>query len=192
MNVDVKSQRAGERVMASFIFLEGKLGLKVNRAKSAVARPWKRSFLGYTVTIERVPRLKPAPNSIKRAKDRVRQITQQGRGRNIRQVIQELNRYTRGWVSYFKLSTVKHVFEQLEGWIRRRLRKILWAQWKQPKTRLKKLIALGVNPQRAKKATATGLGAWWNAGASHMQLAVNNRLLKDWGLLALLEQLRAR
>jgi len=193
VNVYVKSQRAGERVMASLtMFLEGKLRLKVNRAKSAVARPWKRSFLGYTVTMERVPRLKPAPNSIKRAKDRVRQITQQGRGRNIRQVIQELNRYTRGWVNYFKLSTVKHAFEQLDGWIRRRLRKILWEQWKRPKTRLKKLIALGVNPHRAKKATATGLGAWWNAGASHMHLAVNNRLLKEWGLLGLLEQLRAR
>ena len=77
MNVYVKSQRAGERVMASLtMFLEDKLRLKVNRAKSAVARPWKRSFLGYTVTMERVPRLKPAPNSIKRAKDRVRQITQ--------------------------------------------------------------------------------------------------------------------
>ena len=193
VNVYVKSQRAGERVMASLtIFLEGKLRLKVNRSKSAVARPWKRSFLGYTVTMERVPRLKPAPNSIKRAKDRLRQITQQGRGRNIRQVIQELNRYSRGWVSYFKLSTVKHSFELLDGWLRRRLRKILWEQWKQPKTRLKKLIVLGVNPQRAKKATATGLGAWWNAGASHMHLAVNNRLLKEWGLLGLLEQLRAR
>jgi RNA-directed DNA polymerase len=139
--------------------------------------------------------LKPAPSSIKRAKDRIRQITQQGRGRNIQQVIQEVNRYTRGWLNYFKLASVKQIFKELDAWLRRRLRKILWEQWIEPRTRLKKLIALGVNPIRAKKATATGLGAWWNAGASHMHSAVNNGLLKDWGLLnlsAYLDYLKAR
>mgnify|MGYP001817615100 CR=1 FL=1 len=173
-------------------FLEVKLRLKVNRSKRAVARPWKRSFLGYTVTMERKTRLKPAASSVKRAKDRIRQITQQGRGRNIQQVIQEVNRYTRGWLNYFKLSTVKQVFKELDAWLRRRLRKLLWEQWKQPKTRLKKLVALGVNPVKAKKATATGLGAWWNAGASPMHVAVNDGLLKEWGLLNLFDYLQTR
>jgi group II intron reverse transcriptase/maturase len=95
-NVYVRSKRAGERVMASMThFLESRLRLKVNRAKSAVDRPWKRTFLGYTVTTERSPRLKPAPSSVKRVKDRIRQITHQGRGRNIRRVIAELNQFTR-------------------------------------------------------------------------------------------------
>ena len=191
-NIYVKSRRAGERVMASLThFLEGRLRLKVNRAKSAVDRPWNRAFLGYTVTNHRSPRLKPAPKSVKRAKDRIRQITQQGRGRNIRQVIKEINEFTRGWVGYFRLASVKAAFEQLDQWLRRRLRKILWEQWRKPKTRRRKLIALGVEATRARKAAATGLGAWWNAGASHMHAAVTIRLLAQWGLLGLLDQLRS-
>jgi RNA-directed DNA polymerase len=191
-NVYVRSQRAGERVMASLThFLEEKLRLKVNRGKSAVDRPWKRKFLGYTVTNQRAPRLKPALQSIQRAKARLRQITHQGRGRNIRQVIREINRFTRGWIGYFRLATVPHAFEVLDQWLRRRLRKILWEQWRKPKTRYRKLVALGVDAERAGKATATGRGAWWNAGASHMHAAVTNRLLAEWGLLSLLDQLRA-
>lgn len=189
-NIYVKSRRAGERVMASLTqFLEGHLRLKVNRAKSTVDRPWNRAFLGYTVTNHRLPRLKPAPVSVKRAKDRIRQITHQGRGRNIRQVIKQINQFTQGWVSYFRLSTVKQPFDQLDQWLRRRLRKILWEQWRQPKTRCRKLIALGVNESRARKAAATGLGAWWNARASHMHAAVTIRLLEQWGLRGLLNQL---
>ena len=191
-NVYVRSQRAGERVMESLTrFLEDRLRLKVNRTKSAVGRPWKRKFLGYTVTTQFSPRLKPASEALKRAKDRIRQITHRGRGRNIRQVIKEINLFTRGWVGYFRLATVKHAFELLDQWIRRRLRRILWEQWKKPKTRYRKLVALGLEAPRARKATATGRGAWWNAGASHMHSAVNNRLLTEWGLLNLLTQLRA-
>lgn len=191
-NVYVRSRRAGERVMESLTrFLEGRLRLTVNRTKSAVERPWKRKFLGYTVTTQFSPRLKPAPEALKRAKDRIRQIMHRGRGRNIRKVIEEINRFTRGWVGYFRLATVKHAFDLLDQWIRRRLRKILWEQWKKPKTRYRKLVALGIEASRARKATATGRGAWWNAGASHMHAAVNNRLLAAWGLLNLLTQLRA-
>ncbi len=191
-NVYVRSQRAGARVMASLThFLEKKLRLKVNRGKSAVDRPWKRKFLGYTVTNQRAPRLKPALQSIQRANARIRQITHQGRGRNIRQVIREMNQFTRGWIGYFRLATVPQAFELLDQWLRRRLRKILWEQWRTPKTRYRKLVALGVEAARARKATATGRGAWWNAGASHMHAAVTNRLLAEWGLLSLLDQLRA-
>lgn len=191
-NVYVRSQRAGERVMASLThFLEGKLRLKVNRGKSAVDRPWKRQFLGYTVTNQRAPRLTPALQSIQRANARLRQITHQGRGRNIRQVIRAINQFTRGWIGYFRLATVPHAFEVLDQWLRRRLRKILWEQWRKPKPRYRKLVARGVDAERARKATATGRGAWWNAGASHMHAAVTNRLLAEWGLLSLLDQLRA-
>jgi RNA-directed DNA polymerase len=124
-NIYVKSRCAGERVMASLThFLEAKLRLKVNRAKSAVGRPWKRAFLGYTVTTHRLPRLKPAPSSVKRAKDRIRQITAKGRGQNILRVIKEINQYTRGWVGYFRFSTVKQPFDLLDQWLRRRLRRI--------------------------------------------------------------------
>jgi len=172
-------------------FLEARLRLKVNQAKSVVDRPWKCTFLGYTVTNNLKPRLKPAPKSAQRAKDRIRQITHRGRGRHIRVVIAEINRFTRGWVGYFHLSSVKAQFDTLDQWIRRRLRKILWEQWRKPKTRCRKLIALGLEVERACKATATGLGAWWNAGASHMHAAINNRVLAEWGLQSLLDQHRA-
>ena len=191
-NVYVRSQRAGERVMASLThFLESNLLLKVNRNKSAVDRPWRRKFLGYTMTHHHKPKLKPAPPSVKRAKDRIREITHKGRGRNIVQVIKEVNKFVRGWVGYYRLSTVKQAFITLDQWLRRRLRKILWEQWKKPKTRCRKLVALGLNAERARKATATGRKAWWNAGASHMHGAVTNRRLAQWGLLGLLNQLQA-
>jgi group II intron reverse transcriptase/maturase len=180
-NVYVRSKRAGLRVMASLTrYLEDHLRLKVNPSKSVVERPWNCTFLGYTVTNNLQPRLKPAPKSVKRAKDRIRQITHQGRGRNIRAVIEEINRFTRGWVGYFRLASVKAQFDMLDQWIRRRLRKILWEQWRKPKTRCRKLIALGLEAHRARKATATGLGAWWNAGASHMHTCTRPSTTASW------------
>lgn len=191
-NVYVRSQRAGERVMASLTrFLEERLRLTVNRSKSVVARPWHCPFLGYTVTNHLRPRLKPAPRSVTRAKDRIRRITHQGRGRHIRPVSTEINRCPRGGVGYFRLSTVKHQFEGLDQWRRRRLRKIWWEHWRKPQTRYRKLVAMGLEVERARKATAPGRGAWWNAGASHRQAAVNNRGLAEGGLLRLLDQRRA-
>jgi RNA-directed DNA polymerase len=101
----------------------------------------------------------------------------------MRQVIQEINRFTRGWI---RLLSARHRATR-----HRRLRKISWEQWRTPKNRYRKLVALGVDAARARKATATGRGAWWNAGASHMHAAVTNRLLAEWGLLSLLDRLRA-
>ncbi len=190
-NVYVQSKAAGERVMASLTrFLESRLRLKVNPDKSAVDRPWKRKFLGYTVTTNRSPRLKPARASVARAKDRIREITQRGRGRNIKRVIDEVNRFTTGWVGYYRLADVAQDFKLLDQWLRRRLRKILWEQWKTPRNRYRKLVRLGVRAERAKKATANGRGAWWNAGASHMHAAVTNDQLAKWGLRTLLTTLR--
>ena len=144
MNIYVKSKRAGDRVMASVThFLEVKLRLRVNRDKSTVDRPWKRKFLGYTVTDHRSPRLKPAPSSVNRAKARIREITQTGRGRNILKVIQEITQYLRGWFGYFRLSTVKQPFDLLDQWIRRRVRKILWEQWALPKNPVSKTGGVG-------------------------------------------------
>jgi RNA-directed DNA polymerase len=191
-NVYVRSKRAGLRAMASLTrFLAGRLRLKGNRAKSVGDRPWNGTFLGYTVTNTLQPRVTPAPKSVKRAKERVRQITHRGRGWNIRVVIEEINRFTRGWVGSCRLSKVQQQFDTLDQWIRRRLRTILWEQWRQPKTRCRQLLARGREAERARKATATGLGAWWNAGASHMHAAVNHRVLAAWGLRSLLDQLRA-
>jgi len=186
-NVYVRSLKAGERVMASVMhFLEKKLKLKVNPEKSAVDRPWKRKFLGYSVTNDGKSRLKPAPQSVRRAKDRIRALTgRAARGRNIERVIKDLNGYLRGWGSYYAHAEVTWVFEELDSWVRTRLRKILWRQWKQPATRQKRLVALGLTPGNARRAAWNGRGPWWNATARHMRFAVPIRRLAGWGLLSL-------
>lgn len=190
-NVYVRSEKAGLRVMESVTsFLERKLKLKVNRRKSAVDRPWKRKFLGYTVTVNKQPRLKPAPESVKRAKAKIRQIARRGRGRNIRRVIEDINLFTRGWFGYFRMSEVKQTFHVLDQWIRHRLRKILWLQWKTPRNRAKMLRRFGAWPEMVKQATSNGRGPWWNARASHMHAAITNERLFEWGLQSLLEMQR--
>lgn len=186
-NIYVCSREAGERVMASVTsFLERRLKLKVNRAKSAVGRPWKRKFLGYSVTVNKQPRLKPAPESVKRAKAKIRQITRRGKGRNIHRTIEDINLFTRGWFGYFRMSEVKQPFDVLDQWIRHHLRKILWRQWKTPRNRAKMLRRFGAWPETAKRATSNGRGPWWNAGAPHMHAAVTNERLFEWGLQSLL------
>lgn len=138
-NIYVRSREAGERVMKSVTdFLTNRLSLKVNAEKSAVARPWERKFLGYTMTWHKRPRLKVAPTSLERMKAKVRMIYREGRGRRLLKVIEDLNRMLRGWIQYFRLAEVKGIFEELDGWIRRKLRCLLWRQWKRNFTRAKK------------------------------------------------------
>ena len=190
-NVYVRSQRAGLRVMAALTrFLESRRRLKGNRVQSVVDRSWPCTCLGDTVTNHRRPRVKPAPRAVTRAKDRRRQIPPQGRGRPSRTVITEINRFTRGWVGSVRRSTVTHQFEGREQWTRRRLRKLVWEPWRKPRSRSRTLVTLGLEVERARKATATGRGAWWKAGASHRPAAGNKRVLAEWGLWSLLEQRR--
>lgn len=185
-NVYVKSLRAGERVMASLVqFLEGQMRLKVNREKSAVDRPWNRKFLGYTMTWHRQPRLRVAPASVDRLKAKIRENLRRGRGRSITSVIKELTPILRGWRNYFKLVEARGVFEQLDGWIRRKLRCIIWRQWKRPRTRAKKLMARGLAVDRAWRSAYNGRGSWWNAGASHMNLAFPANYFWQLGLASL-------
>jgi RNA-directed DNA polymerase len=189
-NIYVRSKRAGERVMASLAsFLEGRLRLKVNASKSAVARPWERKFLGYSMTGERNPRLKVAPQSVERLKAKVREVVHRGTGRNIRTVIRELNQLLRGWVQYFRLAAVKQTFEVLDEWLRRKLRGIIWRQWKRPRTRAKKLMERGLNRQRAWESATNGRGPWWNAGASHMHVVYTKSDFNRMGLTSLLDTL---
>jgi RNA-directed DNA polymerase len=190
-NVYVQSKAAGERVMASLErFLEKRLRLRINRDKSAVARPWKRKFLGYSVTWHRKPKLKASPQSMKRLKSKLRLFFRRARGRSLGQVIRELEPIIRGWVNYFRLSEVRVSFELLDQWLRRKLRCIVWRQWKRPKTRRKKLIALGLDPERARLSAGNGRGPWWNAGASHMNRAIPTLRLRRMGLLSFLSEYR--
>jgi RNA-directed DNA polymerase len=190
-NIYVRSREAGERVMSSVTrFLSERLRLKVNVEKSAVARPWERKFLGYSMTWHKQPRLKVAPESIRRLKAKVRTIFREGRGRSLPQVIKDLNQLLRGWISYFRLAEVKGVLEELDSWLRRKLRCLLWRHWKRSRTRMKELMKRGLEKLRAWKSSVNGRGAWWNAGASHMNEAFPRSYFDRLGLISLLDQLR--
>jgi RNA-directed DNA polymerase len=190
-NIYVKSKAAGERVMESLIrFLARRLRLRVNRDKSAVDRPWRRDFLGYSMTWHTQPRLKVAADSINKVKARIREVIRKGRGCSLRKVMEELTPLLRGWVNYFRLSAVKIAFEEMDGWIRRKLRSILWRQWKKPRTRAKKLMERGIDKVRAYTSAYNGRGAWWNAGASHMNAAISTKWFAQQGLLSLLTEVQ--
>jgi len=190
-NVYVRSRRAGERVLASLErFLWNRLRLRVNRMKSAVDRPWRRKFLGYSVTWHKEPRLKVSPESVKRLKDKLRATFRRGRGRALRSVIREVRPLLRGWSAYFRLAEVKGIFADLDAWIRRKLRRIVWKQWKRPRTRLTKLLACGLAPDQAAAGAYNGHGPWWNAGASHMNRAVPTATLHRLGLVSLSDEHR--
>ena len=190
-NIYVRTRRSGERVMVSVTrFLEERLKLRVNAAKSAVDRPWNRKFLGYSMTMHKQPRLKVAPAAVQRMKDALREEFRRGRGRSLRTTIATLAPKLRGWVNYFKLAEVKGVFEELDGWIRRRLRNILWRQWKRPFARARNLMRRGLLEERAWRSATNGRGPWWNSGASHMNEAFPKKFF-DWlGLVSLLDQLK--
>jgi RNA-directed DNA polymerase len=188
-NIYVRSKAAGERVMESIsCFLEERFRLKVNREKSAVDRPWRRDFLGYTMTWHRQPKLKVSPDSIQRIKGKIRELMRKARGCSLMKVIGELVPLLRGWINYFRLSSVKIAFEELDGWIRRRLRCVIWRHWKKPRTRAKKLIQRGIERERAYISAYNGRGAWWNSGASHMHSAFPTNWFTQQGLISLLSQ----
>lgn len=190
-NIYVRTRRSGERVLASVTrFLEHQLKLRVNTEKSAVARPWDRKFLGYSMTSYKRPRLRAAPQSVQRLKAKLKNLFRKGRGRNLREFIAELAPVLRGWITYFRHAEVKGIFEELDGWIRRKLRCLTWRQWKRPRTRLKKLKALGLGEERAAKSAYNGRGPWWNAGASHMNEALTTRHFNELGLVSLLSSLK--
>lgn len=190
-NIYVKSQRAGERIMASITtFVEEKLKLKVNREKSAVARPWQRKFLGYSFTHDKKTKIRVPEESIQRFRMSVKESFRRGRGRNLGRFIQEdLNPQIRGWINYFKLTETKGFAEELDGWIRRRLRMVIWRQCKKPRTRMKRLIQRGISPEQAAASAYNGRGAWWNSGASHMHLAYQKKYFDSLGLFSMLDYL---
>jgi RNA-directed DNA polymerase len=188
-NVYVKTQRAGERVMASIEhFLRKRLKLVVNREKSAVDHPWNRKFLSYTMTSDQNPKLLISPNAKQRLMSKLKEIFRRGRGRRLKDTIQELSRRLPGWIRYFRYANGRNGLDLLDRWIRRRLRWILWRQWKKPKTRLKELIKRGLRPELARKGAYNGRGPWWNAGQMHMSFAIPNRELRNMGLPSLLEE----
>ncbi len=191
-NIYVQSRRAGARVLASITsYLKKKLKLKVNEDKSSVGRPWQRKFLGYSMTMHKQPRLKVAPVSVARLKSKLRAEFHRGRGRNLGRFITEnLKPLLKGWINYFRLAETKEIFDELDGWIRRKLRTILWRQWKRNWTRARKLMKLGLSEVRAWRSATNERGPWWNSGASHIIQALPGQFFDGLGLVNLQNELR--
>jgi len=187
-HVYVRSERAGQRVMESITrFITGKLKLKVNEAKSAVARPQQRKFLGFSFSDGPEPKRIIAPPALERFKRRIREITRRAKGVSIETTIEELAPYMRGWRSYFGFCETPEVLVSLTRWIRLRLRAALWRQWKTPRRRRAALLELGVRPRLARNTAGSGRGPWYLAKAKALSVGLPNAYLKSLGLPTLID-----
>lgn len=185
-NIYAKSIKAGERVMKSITtFIEQQLKLKVNREKSAVDRPWKRKFLGLSFTWNKEPKVRIAKQSIKRFKSKVREITSRSKPFPMEVRIEMLNRYLIGWCGYFALADTPSKFKEFDEWIRRRLRLCEWKQWKKPKTRVRKLIGLGVPDYKAYEWGNSRKKYWRIACSPILHIALDNSYWNQRGLKSL-------
>src|SRR5215475_5708768 len=182
-NIYVRSRKAGERVLASIeTFLEKRLKLRINRAKSAVAKPNVRKFLSFSFTQGRKPRRRIAPQAIARFKARVRELTRRQSGRSLKQIIEKLSLYLKGWRGYFGFCQTPSVLRKLDEWIRRRLRAIVWTQWKHGPARFDELRRRGVGRELALKAAGNPRGPWRLANSSILTMALPNIFFARLGL----------
>ena len=187
-NIYVRSERAGHRVMKSITrFITQRLKLKVNEAKSAVARPQERKFLGFTFTNGPEIRRAIAPKALTRFKDRIREITRQAKGVSIETTVKRLATYMVGWRGYFGFCETPEVLIGLVRWVRLRLRCALWRQWKTPRRRRAALLELGVRPQLAANTAGSGRGPWYLARAKALSVGASNAYFRSLGLPSLFE-----
>ena len=182
-NIYVRSERAGERVMGSVTrFIATKLKLKVNQQKSAVARPGTRKFLGFSFTNAVIPKRRIAPKAVERFKERARELTSRTRGVSIERMAEELTRYLRGWLGYFGRCETPSVLEGLEQWVRRRLRSVIWKQWKRSPVRFAELRKRGVSKELAAKTVGSAHGPWRLANSPALAFALPNAYFDSLGI----------
>ncbi len=182
-NIYVSSKRAGQRVMESVtFFITHRLKLKVNQAKSAVALPEQRKVLGFSFTSGREPRRRIAPKAIARFKQRIQKQTRRTRGISLPQMVKEIATYLRGWLGYFGDSQTPSVLKSLESWLRRRLRSVVWKQWKRGRTRFRELRKRGVNKDLAARTAGSPHGPWRIANSPALTIALPNAYFAELGL----------
>jgi len=182
----VKSRKAGMRVMESIThFIEKKLGLKVNREKTAIDRPWRRDYLGFSFTPGKDVKIRIAKKSVKKFKQRVRELTCRSKSISMGHRIEKLNQYLMGWCGYFSLAETPSVFKALDGWIRRRLRMIVWKQWKRVRTRYRNLVRLGVHPEKAYIWANTRKSYWRISNSPILHKTLGNSYWNNQGLKSL-------
>jgi len=169
-------------------FIEGKLRLKVNEKKSAVDRPWRRKFLGFSFTSSRKPKVRIAKESLKRMKTKVKEITSRKMPYSMEYRLRKLNQYLTGWCGYLALADTPSVFKKLDGWIRRRLRMCLWKAWKKPKTKIRNLIKLGVPKWKAYEWGNSRKGYWRISMSPILDKTLGNSYWSHQGLRSLHER----
>ena len=185
-NIYVRSERAGHRVMASVTrFLTSRLKLKVNQAKSAVARPWQRKFLGFSFTSRKETRRRVAPQALDRFKERIRALTRRTKSVSLQQMTDDLSRYLIGWRGYFSFASTPSVFRDLDSWIRRRLRSTVWKQWKRGTVRFAELVKRGVSRDLAAQTAGSAHGPWRISGSPALGVALPSAYLASLGLPSL-------
>jgi RNA-directed DNA polymerase len=185
-NIYVRSQRAGERVMRSVSeYITRKLKLKVNEQKSAVSRPSKRKFLSFSFTWQPEPKRRIAPKAIARFKQRVRELTRRTRGVKVEKMIAQLSLYLRGWRGYFGFCQTPSVLRKLEEWLRRRLRAVVWKQWKRGKVRFAELQKRGVGKSLAAQTVGSAHGPWRLSNSPALTIALPNASFASLGLTPL-------
>ena len=185
-NIYVRSQRAGERVMTSIKqFITRQLKLKVNEQKSAVARPWARKFLGFSFTWQREPKRRIAPKAIARFKQRVRELTRRTRGVSVEKMVEQVGRYLTGWRGYFGFCQTPSVLQRLDRWLRRRLRSVVWKQWKRNPVRFAELRKRGVSKDLAAQTAGSTHGPWRLSNSPALAMALPNAYFASLGLPSL-------
>ena len=189
-NIYVRSERAGRRVYASIkAFLEEKLKLKVNEDKSAVDRPQRRKFLGFSFyTREGKLCIRLADSTRKRQKDKIRKITKRNRATSIDKVIVAINQLMIGFINYFASADMKEFLSKLDGWIRRKLRVILWKSWKKQRTRFKKLRGLGLSLEQTKMIVSSRKSYWRLSNTPQLNKAMGVAFFNDLGLINLVDR----
>jgi len=163
-------------------FITTKLKLKVNEQKSAVARPWERKFLGFSFTWDREPRRRIAPKAVIRFKEKVRELTRRTRGVSIERMAEEVARYLQGWIGYFGKCQTPSVLEDLEKWVRHRLRSVIWKQWKRGSVRFAELRKRGVGKDLAAKTAGSAHGPWRLANSPALAYALPNAYFDSLGI----------
>ena len=189
-NIYVKSRRAAERVMANCTkFLEGKLKLKVNRKKSQVGSPLRLKFLGFSMyKTGKKAGIRPHSKSIKKFKDKIRELTSRKQARSVEMILKRLKRYTVGWLGYYSIADMESNIKRLNEWIRRRIRQIYWKQWKKIKTKHDNLVKLGIDNENAWK-WANSRKAYWRIADSHiLHRSLTNEYLASVGYDDILER----
>lgn len=189
-NIYVRSKRAGLRTMKNITkFVEGKLKLKVNQQKSAVDRPWKRKFLGFSFTSEKQsPKIRIHKESIKRFKQRVRELTSRKHSIDMERRIERLNRYLVGWLGYYQLAETLTIFREMDSWIRRRLRMIRWKEWKRTKTKHANLMKLGIDKWKAWEWANSRKAYWRISNSPVLHRTLGNKYWQSLGLKSLLNR----